>query len=199
MAIKMPNLFFIFCFLGIVSTSNAQQSNIILFTADDMGIQMGALNTPGVKTPAIDQLIKEGVFLTKAYAAFPSCSPSRTSILTGTYPHEHGVTTNVNEVLPELSATGTAKQSALNIQFAVKSEIVTLPEVLKNKGYYTGLTGKFHVSSPEKFPFDYWSKETKADEFFKQAKINNKPFFLDINVHSPHRPYVKSPYDRNII
>lgn len=184
---------------GNALLTNAQQPNIVIFTADDMGMQMGALNTPGVKTPAIDQLVKEGVFFTKAYASFPSCSPSRTSFLTGTYPHENGVTTNVFEVLPELAATGTAKSPALNTQFAIKDNITTLIETLKKAGYYTGLTGKFHMSSPEKFPFDYWNRDTKADVFLKQAKASNKPFLLNFNAHSPHRPYAKSPNNRNII
>lgn len=199
---KRKRIFSLALFLIIVGNASilkAQQPNIIIVTADDMGMQMGALNTPGVKTPALDQLVKEGVFFTKAYAAFPSCSPSRTSFLTGTYPHENGVTTNVFEVLSELAATGTAKLPALNIQFAIKNDITSLIQVLKKAGYYTGLTGKFHISSPEKFPFDYWNKDTEAGDFLKQAKANNKPFFLDYNVHSPHRPYAKSPNNRNSI
>ena len=196
---KFFSLVLILNLVGIVFIAKAQQPNIVIFTADDMGMQMGALNTPGVKTPAIDQLVKEGVFFTKAYASFPSCSPSRTSYLTGTYPHENGVTTNVFDVLPQLAATGTAKLPTLNTQFAVKKSIITLIEVLKNAGYYTGLTGKFHMSSSDKFPFDYWNIDTKANIFLKQVKVNHKPFLLNVNAHSPHRPYAKSPNNRNII
>jgi len=72
-------------FLG-TSKSYSQQPNILLIVADDMGLQCSALNTPGIKTPAIDYLIKHGTFTTKAYATFSSCSPSRTSFLTGTFP-----------------------------------------------------------------------------------------------------------------
>lgn len=196
---KILNSLFLLVSLVVSLSSYAQQPNIIIFTADDMGMQFGALNTPGVKTPAIDQLVKEGVLFTKAYAAFPSCSPSRTSFLTGTYPHEHGVTTNVVELLPQLAANAPVKAPALNVQFSIKENITSLIEVLKNAGYYTGLTGKFHISSSEKFPFDYWNKDTKADVFFEKAKSSNKPFFLDFNIHSPHRPYAKSPNNRNII
>lgn len=70
---------------------------------------------------------------------------------------------------------------------------------MKNEGYFTGLTGKFHIPSAEKFPFDYWGKAVDADEFFEKAKQSGKPFFLDFNFHTPHRPYEKSPNDRSDI
>lgn len=171
--------------------------NIVLIVADDMGMQMSGLHTPGVKTPVLDSLVKSGTVFTRAYAAFPSCSPSRVSILSGTFPHVHGVTTNVHETLEKASNPPQAKPSALNTQFAVKNTITTLVESLRNAGYFTGLTGKFHISSPEKFPFDYWGRDVQPDDFFKQAKATNKPFFLDYNLHSPHRPYAKSPNDRS--
>lgn len=177
----------------------AQQPNIVIFTADDMGMQMGALNTPGLQTPTIDRLVREGTFFTKAYAAFPSCSPSRTSMLTGVYPHQHGIITNVNELLPQLSVKGTATPFPLNKQFAVNKSLTTMVEMLKEAGYFTGLTGKLHVSSPEKFPYDYWNKNTDANAFIRKVKEIKKPFFLNFNVHTPHRPYAKSPNNRKNI
>jgi N-sulfoglucosamine sulfohydrolase len=176
---------------------HSNKMNVLLIVADDMGMQMGALNTPGVKTPAIDSLVANGMFLKRAYATYPSCSPSRTSFLTGTYPHVNGVTTNVNETLIE---NGVNKaENPLNQQFAIKDGIATITSALKDAGYFTGLTGKFHVPSSEKFPFDYWGKDVNANEFFTKAKSSGKPFFLDYNFHSPHRPYQKSPHDRSKI
>lgn len=101
--IKRITLLNLFLSLVVLSTY-AQQSptkrlNVLLIVADDMGMQMSALNTPGVKTPAIDGLIENGVLLKRAYAVYPSCSPSRTSFLTGTFSHVNGVTTNVFETL----------------------------------------------------------------------------------------------------
>jgi len=174
--------------------------NILFITADDMGMQMGYLNTPGLETPTLDSLARNGTFFTKTYATFPSCSPSRTSFLTGTYPHVNGVTTNVHEYVGANPPEGFIKQSAeLNTQFAVNKNVTTLIEVLKKQGYFTGLTGKFHISSREKFPFDYWGKDVNAEQFFKEAKKSKKPFFLDYNLHSPHRPYEKSPRERSKI
>ncbi|HET8828908.1 MAG TPA: sulfatase [Pelobium sp.] len=176
--------------------SNTSKMNVLMIVADDMGMQMSALNTPGLHTPAIDSLVKNGVLLTRAYATFPSCSPSRTSFLTGTFPHVNGVTTNVNETLTKSSIPTPSNGGALNTNFAVKPNITTLVEVLKEQGYYTGLTGKFHIPSAEKFPFDYWGKKVDASAFFESVAKSGKPFFLSYNFHSPHRPYQKSPYDR---
>ncbi len=176
---------------------SSDEMNILMIVADDMGMQMSALNTPGVKTPAIDNLVKNGVLLKRAYAAYPSCSPSRTSFLTGTFPHVNGVTTNVFETL--MANSTNPKIPPLNVQFAVKPGITSIVEVLKRQGYFTGLTGKFHVPSAENFPFDYWGKSIATEEFFEQAKQSGKPFFLDANFHTPHRPYEKSPNNRSTI
>jgi N-sulfoglucosamine sulfohydrolase len=142
-------------------------------------------------------LIENGVLLKRAYATYPSCSPSRTSFLTGTYPHFNGVTTNVFETLTKNGIT--KNLNALNKQFAVKEGITSITTSLKEAGYFTGLTGKFHGGSPEKFPFDYWGEDVNASDFLEKAKASGKPFFLDYNFHSPHRPYAKSPRDRSTV
>ncbi|GAA4281298.1 hypothetical protein GCM10022260_17190 [Gaetbulibacter aestuarii] len=176
---------------------NISPKNVILIVADDQGMQMGNLCTPGVLTPTMDSLAKNGILFQKAYATFSSCSPSRASFLTSTFPHVNGVTTNVWEYIganPPKSFF--AKGDSLNTTFKVKDNIVSLIESLQSAGYYTGLTGKFHMSPQYKFPFDYWGKEVDAKEFLNKAMASGKPFFLDFNMHTPHRPYAKSPYSQ---
>ena len=163
-------------------------------------MQMGNLNTPGVLTPTLDSLVKYGTLFTRAYATYSSCSPSRASFLSSTFPHVNGLTTNVWEYIgANPPASLMAKGDSLNSDFAVRDSIVTLVEALKKAGYYTGLTGKFHISPQYKFPFDYWGKAVNAQEFFTKAKQSGKPFFLDYNLHTPHRPYAKSPYKNKTI
>lgn len=189
---------FVLIFFCAMRVNAQRQPNILLITADDMGMQMGALNTPGVSTPTLDSLVSNGTFFLDAYATFPSCSPSRSSIMTSNFPHVHGVTTNVFELLDKLSAPGRKNDLPdLNKQFAIRDSIATLVSVLGSAGYFTGLTGKFHVPSPEKFPFNYWGKAVDAEQFFTKAKKANKPFFLNYNFHSPHRPYAKSAKSRS--
>lgn len=178
--------------------SNIKSLNVLLIVADDQGMQMGNLNTPRLNTPTLDSLASNGILFKKAYATFPSCSPSRASFLTSTFPHVNGETTNVWEYIGANPPTSLfTKGDSLNTTFAIKDNIITLVEALKNAGYYTGLTGKFHTSPQYKFPFDYWGKEVNAKEFLDKAKKSGKPFFLDYNLHTPHRPYAPSPYKHN--
>jgi N-sulfoglucosamine sulfohydrolase len=172
--------------------------NVLLIVTDDQGMQAGYLGTPGVSTPAMDGLASEGVAFKKAYCTFPSCSPSRAGILTGTYPHVNGITTNVFEYLGATPPESWVKQTAsLHDRFHLGDGVATLVEVLKAAGYYTGIAGKFHIVPHTKFPFDFWTKtftENNANDFF--SRVDKKPFFFAYNSHHPHRPFVKNTDER---
>ena len=192
---KRQALFFLitFFFLKNISSIHGQKPlNILIVVTDDQGAQAGYFGTQGVKTPTMDALAKEGVAFSKAYCTFPSCSPSRAGLLTGTFPHVNGINTNVHEFLGAKPTEEWMKSTApLNDKFHVRDSITTLIEVLKDAGYYTGISGKFHVAPHKKFPFDYWAKdfnEINADTFFLKSK--NKPFLFYYNSHHPHRPFV---------
>jgi N-sulfoglucosamine sulfohydrolase len=65
--------------------------NFLVIIADDMACEdCGAYGHPHIKTPNIDQLAREGMRFDRAFLTCSSCSPSRTSILTGRYPHATG-------------------------------------------------------------------------------------------------------------
>src|SRR5947209_6371110 len=69
----------------------APRPNIILIIADDMGAEdSGAYGSAAVKTPNLDRMAKEGMRFTRAFNTCSSCSPSRSSIITGRYPHATG-------------------------------------------------------------------------------------------------------------
>src|SRR6185295_19671219 len=123
-------------FLFISSTTGFAQKNtkpnIILILVDDMGYSdIGAYGSE-IKTPNIDKLAFEGLRLREFYNN-SICAPTRASLITGQYPHKAGIGYfNVNLGLP-------AYQGYLN-----KSSL-TFAEVLKQSGYSTILTGKWHV------------------------------------------------------
>ena len=74
-------------FVQCSEKSIEQKPNIVLILADDLGwSQIGCYGSDFYQTPNIDQLAKEGMRFTDAYAAAPVCSPTRASILTGKYP-----------------------------------------------------------------------------------------------------------------
>ena len=100
--------------------------NILLITSDQQHFSMlGAVN-PKLKTPALDRLCSEGTRFNRAYCPNPTCTPTRASIITGMYPHQHGAWT-----------LGTKLDEA----------IPTLGDDLQRAGYATTLVGKAHFQS----------------------------------------------------
>ena len=120
---------------GAVSLDAAQKPpNIVLLVSDDQGYHdMGALR-PGLITPHLDRLAKEGTQLTSFYVAWPACTPSRAAFLTGRYPHSVG--------MPELASP--AVRGAVPV-LALDRGATTIPEALKPAGYHSLAVGKWHL------------------------------------------------------
>ena len=104
--------------------------NIIIIYADDLGYgDVGAYGSTILKTPNIDKLAEGGVRFTAGYASSATCSPSRYALLTGTYPWR-----NENaKILP-----GTAP-------LLIDTAQMTVPRMLRTRGYHTGIVGKWHL------------------------------------------------------
>ncbi len=122
-------------------TANSQP-NIVFILTDDLGWHdLGCYGNKFNETPALDKLAEGGMRFTQAYAAAPVCSPTRVSILTGKHPARLHFTNyqggyNVDRNLPVLPAKW--KQN-------LSGEEITIAEILKEKGYRTGMVGKWHV------------------------------------------------------
>tara|TARA_Y100001980_G_C14556914_1_gene353561 strand:- start:76315 stop:77817 length:1503 start_codon:yes stop_codon:yes gene_type:complete len=104
--------------------------NIVIVYLDDLGYgDVGAYGSTVLKTPNMDRLAKGGVRFTNGYASSATCTPSRYAILTGVYPWRE----KDARILP-----GTAP-------LLMDTEQMTLPRMLKQEGYYTGIVGKWHL------------------------------------------------------
>lgn len=77
------------CFSSAVIASSGRP-NVLLVITDDQGVDLECYGTRGISTPATSCLARDGVLFRKAYATCASCSPARSSILTGLYPHSNG-------------------------------------------------------------------------------------------------------------
>src|SRR5690606_17602453 len=118
--------------LGQNITNN--RPNIVLIIADDIGWgDIGLYGNKDVQTPNIDALGKAGLVFKNMYLTTSSCSPSRSSIITGRYPHNTGAP-ELHDQLPE--------------------DQFMFPEKLKDAGYYTALSGKNHMGGGVQKAFD---------------------------------------------
>ena len=147
----VPLIAFLLSVLTTALVSAAEQPNIVILFADDLGY--GELSCQGnseIPTPHIDSIARNGVRFTDGYVAGPNCSPSRAGLLTGRIPTRFGY---------EFNPTG-----ALNEQpgFGLPSLEVTIAETLQNSGYTTGLIGKWHQGGTA----DYHPFRHGFDEFF---------------------------------
>ncbi|MHC4996316.1 MAG: sulfatase-like hydrolase/transferase, partial [Planctomycetota bacterium] len=109
---------------------------MVIIFADDLGYgDVGCYGARGYETPHIDRLAREGARLTRFYAASSVCSSSRAALLTGCYP----VRVGVHGVI------------SANVKIGINAGEVTLAEMLKSKGYRTGIFGKWHLGNQEMF------------------------------------------------
>ncbi|MGH2369997.1 MAG: sulfatase family protein, partial [Chloroflexota bacterium] len=110
---------------------------LFLWTDEQRPDTIGAYGNPRIRTPNLDRLAARSVLFEQAYCAQPVCTPSRATVLTGTYPHTHGATHN-NVPLPE--------------------DVPTIAELLRPRGYICGYVGKWHLGReihPQR-GFDAW-------------------------------------------
>ena len=103
--------------------------NVIYLLADDPGHEDVGWRNPAIKTPNLDKLANSGAKLEQYYVQ-PVCSPTRVAFLTGRYPFRHGLQTSV--VRPWA-------------QYGLPLEERTIATALKEAGYETAITGKWHL------------------------------------------------------
>lgn len=110
--------------------------NVVLILADDLGYaDVGVYGAKGFATPHLDRLAREGIRFTDFHVAQAVCSASRAALLTGCYPNRVGI------------------EGAMEpwYKFGLHERELTLPKMMKQKGYATGMVGKWHIGRPVEF------------------------------------------------
>jgi arylsulfatase A-like enzyme len=202
------------------SASTAEQPNIVLVMADDMGWgQTGYYNHPVLKTPNLDAMADNGLRFDRFYAGAPNCSPTRATVMTGRTNDRTGV---------------------LNHGVPLRPQERTIAQGLAAAGYATGHFGKWHLNglrgigvpvlksdirSPGHFGFQTWlsvtnffdrdplmgrmgefeqfqgdSSEIVVDEalmYIKQQAALKRPSFTVVWYGTPHSPFIAVDDDKS--
>ena len=200
-----------------------QRPNILFILADDLGYgDLSSYGRPDYSTPVLDNMVKEGMKFTDAYASAPVCTPTRCAFHTGRYPHRLPVG------LQEPLGDG-------NTQLGLPPDHPTIASQLKKVGYDTVLVGKWHLGNipqfgPNRHGFDefFGINGSSADYFTHYnnggrpdlyenltlsdrqgyltdlftdraveylGRAHPRPFFLSLQYNAPHWPW-EGPGDR---
>ncbi|KAA0992513.1 arylsulfatase [Dyadobacter aurulentus] len=120
-----------------ISAFAQKKPNIIVILADDLGYSDLGCYGSEIPTPNLDKLAQNGIRLTSFYNT-ARCCPTRAALLTGVYSHQAGI----GHMMEDKGAEHPAYRGQLN------DKSVTIAEVLKSAGYFTAMTGKWHVGQP---------------------------------------------------
>ncbi len=150
--------------------------NIILIIADDVSWNdIGCYGNTAVRTPNLDAMAKAGMKFTNAFVTSSSCSPSRSSIITGRYPHSTG---------------------AAELHTPLPAHLTFFPEVLRKSGYYTAQAGKWHEGEHTKRAYDTLiagGRNGVGGEAMWLTLLKNrpkeKPFFFWFAAMDAHRQW----------
>lgn len=128
------------------NTNEVQKPNILIIYADDVGIgDISCYGSQLIETPNIDAIAENGIMFTNAYATSGMCTPSRFSLLTGQYAFR----------LP-----GSGILSAED-PMCIEPGSFTLPEMLRQNGYRTGIVGKWHLGLGDRIAGVDWNSNIK--------------------------------------
>jgi len=160
--------------------------NVLMIVSEDHCPNLGCYGDRIARTPRLDRLAAEGVRFSRAFVTQAGCSQSRSSILTGLYPHQNGQI-----------GLATHKYTMY------RKDTPNIPALLKKAGYRTGIIGKLHINPPSAFPFDLNWNDRKFISFAKRdvrkiASVAGQfmatsptPFFLSVNYPDAHVPFHK--------
>lgn len=138
--------------------STGQKPNIMIIMADDMGFSDPGCYGGEINTPNLDKLAENGIRFTQFYNT-GRCCPTRASLLTGLYAHQTGMGWMTAADLGHPGYTGD-----------LNKQCVTIAEALKEAGYSTYMTGKWHVVADKKMkpegPKENWPLQRGFDRYF---------------------------------
>jgi arylsulfatase A-like enzyme len=206
-------IFIITTAVTFFSAAAEKMPNVLFIAVDDLNTEVGFLGDPHAKTPNMDRLAEQSVVFSRAYCQSPICGPSRSSFLTGRYPHH----------------TGLYSLDPMFRDVEELKEVISLPQHFRKNGYWSATVGKIYHSKPDPESFDvihgwmgafgpfpeetihlnpelpvhpyydwgaFLEDEETADYkvaqsacgFIEKATETDEPFFISVGFFRPHCP-----------
>ena len=174
----LPVLFLALVWQGAVAEA-ADRPNVLWFVVDDMSANFSCYGEKTIRTPAVDQLAKDGLLFTRAYATSPVCSTFRSAMITGMYQNSIG------------SHHHRSGRGEHRIQ--LPEGVRPIPELFQESGYFTcigsGLPTHDYRSLPTTKPrrgktdynFDWDAKIYDSHDW--AGKKKQQPFFMQVQLH----------------
>jgi arylsulfatase A-like enzyme len=187
---------------GKISTD--KRPNILIIVADDMGwSDIGPFGSE-IRTPSLDKMADSGLQFTQFYVN-PACSPTRSSLMSGTDHHLTGMGTNA-EILSEEQR----KNPEPGYEGYLNDRVVSVVDTLKNSGYQTFMAGKWHLGEEEKhwpdkrgFQRSFALMQGGASHFGDEAWMCNNyyPIYAEdgVRTHTPDDFYSSTFYVNKMI
>ena len=139
------------CVFAVVTTTvvAAEKPNIVIIMVDDMGFSDLGCYGAEIETPHLDRLAQNGLRFTQFYNT-GRCCPTRAALLTGLYQHQAGI------------GHMTQNRGRPSYQGYLNDRCVTIAEALNPAGYFTAISGKWHVGSKP----EHWPRQRGFDRFY---------------------------------
>ena len=157
--------------------NTATRYNILWIVADDLGTDIGSYGNDIISTPNLDQLASESVQYANLNTVTAVCSPSRSALVTGVYPFTVGL-----------------EQHRTQFKNELPEGILPITEYFKEAGYFvTNGSSKGHdVRGKTDYNFKHDAAQLYQGTHWTQRE-NNQPFFAQIQISYPHRPFAEDP------
>jgi len=158
----------------------ADRPNMLMFFVDQQRADtLGPYGHTQCRTPALDGLAGDGLTFTNTYSCCGLCSPARSSVMTGLYPHNHGVLTNVHD--------GQSRRT-------LDPAFPTFARLLADAGYHTSYVGKVHLRWPWRddvpIPYGFAEHHRPYQQYLKERGLERGqvvgPMYEPERNHWPH-------------